>query len=298
MKIITKPIISPVNSIRELRNFTDKINIKKLFYNVSDTFVSTIKPNANMKPVKFSVYNYTNAARYSCDFQADLTKAQTFVLQKVKEPNFPVNVTPQMTVYYNPKRIGQVFEKVFNPQTLKTEKKPLEVNILQAFDGVWETTFYFMKKDLSECVGYVTIGDWQKLAAANGGKAKKGITISFLQNHDNNKYAGIGKLADRLEIEYCLKNNIKPLIRSESDPGAHIAHFLRGKRFYPPNKGHARNFFLRKYKSDNLNEIIPRLLAQSNGKKIDIHDWYIVDMYLPQRVVEKHIKEIKRKPIL
>ena len=299
MGIITKPIINHVRNISELHKFSQKLNLKKLFYNVSDTFVSTLKQNEKFKPVSLNLFNYTNSTNYSCKLLTDLSKAQTFVLQKAKTPENTQHIKSHMIVHYNPKRVANVFEKVFNKATQKVEKTPLEVNVLESYDGVWETTYYFMRKDLSECVGYVTLGDWQKLAKANGHTPQKGITVSFLQNFDNSKYSGIGKLADQLEIEYCLKNKINPLILSEADPGSHIAHYKRGKRFFPLRDGdYAKDFFTQKYNCSNVNTIISKLLTENGDKKIDISDWPCINMCLSKSAVAKYLKQIKEKPIL
>ena len=106
-------------------------------------------------------------------------------------------------------------------------------------------------------------------------------------------------MADQLEIEYCLKNKINPLILSEADPGSHIAHYKRGKRFFPLRDGdYAKDFFTQKYNCSNVNTIISKLLTENGDKKIDISDWPCINMCLSKSAVAKYLKQIKEKPIL
>ena len=267
MKITTKPVFNAVKYLYKTNSEQLLLDVSKFYGVRKDMFVASNKVANNIKPVKLKLYSYSNSMNYVTNIDMDLNVPQKIILEKTEIIKDSKAIKDHISVYYNPNTVAQVFEKVFNKATQKIEKKPLDVNIMQSFDGLWETTYYFMRKDLSECIGYVTLGDLKKLAIKNGLKPQKGITVSFLQNFNNNKYAGIGKLADRLEIEYCLKNKIKPVIISEADPGSHIAHYKRGKRFFPlVDDNDAKKFFVDKYKSDNVNAIIAKLLSENDGK--------------------------------
>lgn len=272
-------------------------NMKPLFTLDKDIAVFKGKP-AKLTHVNFEMYNYATLSRNLGEAEIDLTKPTEIMLDKFQSQS--KSRQKLLKVFYNPDCNATIYVRKQNNKTGKIEKKPMEVNIMRSSDEEGHTTFHFMKKDLSKEVGYVTILDYAKEKKIKGlNKAPKGITVSCLQNWDDKKYSGIGKLADRLGVEYCLKNRIKPRIISEADPGSHIAHYKRGKRFYPLDKdGFAYEYFKEKYNCTDMNKVIKKLLEKSDENEIDIKDWGSADMYLPQKMIDKYIQIIKENPLL
>lgn len=245
--------------------------------------------------VDFELYNYSVLSKNFGRVKIDLTKPSEIILEHSQSHR-----GKPLKVFYDPNCNGIIYVRKLNKKTGKIVKKPIEVNIMRSFDGEWQTTYHIMKKNLSKELGYVTIGDYAMEQSAKGlNKAPKGITISFLQNWDDKKYSGIGELADRLSVEYCLKKGIKPRITSEADPGSHIAHYKRGKRFFPLEKDSCvYEYFKECYHSTDLNKIINKLLQRSDEKRIDIRDWGSAKMYMPKSLIEKYTQMIKENPIL
>lgn len=272
-------------------------NVKALY--TLDRDIAVFQHKApNLTTVNLEMYNYTVLAKNTGKVKIDLSKPAEIILEKTQREHF---LGPkELKVFYDPNCKGTIYVRKLNQKTGKIVKKPIEVNIMRSFDGEWQTTYHIMKKNLSKELGYVTIGDYAMQAKAIGyKKAPKGITISFLQNWDDKKYSGIGELADQISVEYCLKHNIKPRITSEADTGSHIAHYKRGKRFFPLEKDSiAHEYFKINYNCTDVNKVIKRLLEKSDDKKIDINKWGFAQMYMPKSLIEKYIQMIKENPIL
>ena len=93
------------------------------------------------------------------------------------------------------------------------------------------------------------------------------VIVEYLQNWEDSKKGGIGRLADKLAVKYCIENNIKPVIISNADRGSHVAHYLRGKRFLPPEKDTSSYDYLAKnYGCTNLNKILTKRFGKKRRK--------------------------------
>lgn len=267
--------------------------LKPLFTLDRDIAVFSKAANAKLSDVKLKLYNYSALSNNMAEVKIDLSKPCEIRLEKYE--SILKSRQKPMTAFYNPDCNGTIYVRKLNKKTGQVVKKPLQVNILRSEDGA-EITYHFMKKDLSKELGYVCFLDLKKEAPSLN---REGLSVSFLQNWDDKKYSGIGELADRLEVEYCLKNNMKPRITSDAEVGSHIAHFKRGKRFCALKKDStAYSYFQEKFNCTDLNKIIKGLLKKSDGKKIDISDWGWVDMYLSKKMIEKYTQMIKENPIL
>lgn len=122
-------------------------------------------------------------------------------------------------------------------------------------------------------VGYVDLQD-----------TKNGVYVCYIKNLNPSLYSGFGKLADQIEVEHCLKNNIKnPYIQSVAAVGTLLQHFKRGKRFIEEGK----NIF--------LNEVLKNL---QKGEQININFLGSAKMFMPQNLVQKYIELIKINPLL
>lgn len=216
----------------------------------------------------------------------------------------------QLTVTQNPADKAILYRKVYDMQTKKTKKIPEEIGIAQS-KNKWMTTYHFLEPETNKEIGFVTICDWQlvkkypqitRLCFSERNLLKnypklgirgKRITIDYLQNNFPEKYSGIGKAADQIAIEYCLKTGIKPVITSIADLNSHAAHYLRGRRFFTDKK------LISQFGTSDPNEIIRQRIKETpTGEHVRCSDLGMLDMYMPQSVVKKYLNKIKNHPIL
>lgn len=233
----------------------------------------------------------------------DLSKPQVFEL-KNNEKNFYKNSS--LTVYYNPKRIGYLHDKT-NNSTLKTA---IVFSKLKEEDYA----FNFMSEDLNKSYGYV---DFTKLKIpefsfyygyrdemvrnwVEEGIVGERIIVNYLKNFDEKKIGGIGKLSDKMLVKFCLDNNMQPNIVAEADSGSHVAHYLRGRRFFElESTSLGYNFFMSKYGTADINKILEKLIKESKltGIPVNLCGWGVAAMYMPKKIVEKYISELAAHPI-
>lgn len=231
----------------------------------------------------------------------------------------PKTKTPKkISVQKNPPDKGTIYKKVFNEETGVTEKVPMDVDIAKSKDGN-TVSYYFLEPETQEELGFVIIDDW-RMAKFNPvfdyyldnskliddfpeqGIEGERISIEYLQNNNEEKYSGIGRLADQIAIEYCLQEGIEPNIISLAEPNSHAAHYKRGRRFLPVDK-YDKDIdyyeFVKEYGTDDPNKIVEeRITKTPKGKKVDTSDLFGIYMYMPQEVVQKYLKQIKENPVL
>ncbi len=288
--------------------------VKSAFTLKKDIFISN---KEQKKSYYVNLFNpYTRIYNYST-LNLDLSRPCTIRLAETKAN--PLRNKP-LILKFHPDNIGTVYKKVKDRKTGTIKKKPLKVRILTSSDNVWTTTYHFLSKDLKKEIGYVSIGDYKLLKENDKNEflrlkfydrfllknhEKQGITgdrikILYLQNSDDSVYSGVGRLADRLAVEYCLKQGLPLNIVSDADIGSYIAHYKRGKRYFVPEKdSYSREFFIEKYGENNPNKIIEQLLSNhtGSGEKIDLHNWGALPMYLPHKIAEKYAEMSKFSPL-
>lgn len=138
--------------------------------------------------------------------------------------------------------------------------------------GLGNFTHYEVK-DNRIPVGYVDLND-----------TPRGCYVLYIKNMNPDLYKGFGKIADQIEVEHCLKRNIEyPLITSVAKFNTHISHFKRGKRFIDEGV----NVFLQTV-VENLKK----------GEKVITSYLGCQAMYMPQDLVNKYMKIIKKAPLL
>lgn len=194
----------------------------------------------------------------------------------------------------------------------RRKNKPVNVTVLKSNGTQYETTYRFMSENLKKEYGYLNltlckkpkdfeymyIDDDKCLLKDYPEFSIKGarVVVDYLENHNDSRYSGIGKLADKMTVKHCLDNKIKPVVISIADWDSHVAHYKRGKRFLPlvPDT-RAYKFFMDKYGSADVNEILKKLVEKSEltGETVDISGWHPIPMYLPQALAQKYEKELK-----
>lgn len=269
----------------------------------------------NFKEIETSVFNpYTNIMIFG-NFKINLSRPAELTFRKFSSDSAR---NKQITLRYNPENKATIYKRI-KTKDGGIKKQKLDVNVLTSNDGEWRTTYHFFTPNLKKEIGYITIGDYSTLKKVNpyefmnekyfnnalfADYKKQGIIgdrikIDYLQNWDDKRYSGIGALGDRLSVEYCLRNKLPLNIISEADFNSHIAHFLRGKRYFiPPKDSAAGEFFQKRYGTRNPNAIIKNLLKESNGNRIDTSGWGLLPMYMPKETAEKYVKSALESPII
>lgn len=264
-------------------------------------FLPLIKKNAQANRTLFS----RNAIKDSFAKQEGVVKEflLTHFEYKTRKPQ-------NITVKQNSLNKATLYQKVFDPQTKKIKKIPTQIGIAES-KNKWMTTYHFIEPETDKEIGFVTICDWQQakkypqivsLCVIEGKLLKdypklgikgKRITIDYLQNNMPEKYSGVGKAADQIAIEYCLRNDIKPMITSIADLNSHAAHYIRGRRFFPD-----KNFAIRFGTYDPNTIIKQRIKETPKGEKVNCSDLGELNMYMPQKIIQRYMRKIKNHPIL
>lgn len=229
---------------------------------------------------------------YETDKIVDITKPQHFKWIVKRLFSFYKNV---FTADFEPDKTGILFDK-------KT-KNPIEVFIVKShstkdddIDG-----FHFFSKDLRKEYGKVIFtNDYESCSKKlSSDYEKEGITgdrivVLWLENRYDGQIGGVGKLADKLAVRYCIEKGIEPNIVSVAYNGSEIAHYKRGKRFFEPLKDSpAYKFLLDKYGTSNPNEVFENMIKNSEktGAKIDLSPFGNCEglaMYLPKNLVKQY----------
>lgn len=285
--------------------------VKPMYTLDRDVFVAAQKAAQEFPRIRVSVTLPTEKTTFAASQRINLNEKQNIILESLK------NADEKLVLEYNPLNIGTVLQKVG-----KRKKQPLEVAVLRSTNKA-ATSYYFMTKDLKEQVGFLKITDPQLLKKISrkdfndelkgfyllddfpeyGVKGKR-ILVDYLKNQNEEKYSGIGVLADRICVEYCMQRKMKPMIVSESVMGngregaPHIAHYKRGKRFLPLRDKAAKEVFIEEYGEVDTNKVIEKLLETKKGKWTDTADWGLAPMYLPENKIREYMKMAKNEPIL
>lgn len=262
----------------------------------------------------FSRTNSQNTNFIKLEFKPDTFEKNENRIEHftIRHTNYCSHRRRKVKVELNLKDKAVIYKKVLNTETGQTTKAPLEVFVAKSQDK-YRTSYHFLDKNANE-IGFVTICDWSKAPSTEKcdivylknyrklGIVGDRITIECLQNNNELKYAGIGKAADQVAIEYCLKEGLTPNIVSLADTGSLIAHYKRGRRFFKIKKNDIFSDYegiMSKYGTNDPNKIIETLLAdQPKGSWIDCTDLYQLYMYMPQEIIQKYLNKIKEHPIL
>ena len=291
-------MISNINKTSVSQNFGKFNNISFLRRTTADVFEKQQISNTVIKGEQknnyidgLHLYNPLGYYPIDIDTPIDITKPQKFEIKKKK---FWGGYNASCKVEFDPKKKGQLVDK-------KTGK-PIDVFILKLHDSYIDS-FHFVSKDFQHEYGHVEFSyDMEAYSEAYTKDYSKEniigdrIIVSWLKNEDDEHIGGVGKLADKVAVKYCVENNITPNIVSLAGDDSHLAHYSRGKRFIQPGKySNERAFLMGTYGTKDPNQVLEKLLKKSKqtGEKIDLSDWneYYFMMYLPQDLVEKYKNE-------
>ena len=263
-----------------------------------------------LKKINQSNYqrNIDKLFRFEKDiFSKNTPEIKTF---SINHFGFSSWIPQKLKVTQNVNDKAVLYKKIYDLKSGKIKKIPFEAGIAKS-KNKWMTTYHFLEPETNKEIGFVTICDWQqakkypqfvtlylsewkllKNYSELGVKGKR-ITIDYLQNNNSGIYSGIGRAADQIAVEYCLKIGIKPMITSIADFNSHAAHYLRGRRFF-----YDKNFEMRFGISDPNILIKQRIKNTPKGQKVNCRDLGELNMYMPQKVIKKYLNKIKKHPIL
>ena len=219
----------------------------------------------------------------------------------------------RVEVEQNPLDRAVIYKKVYDKENKFIKKIPYEVGIAKSKNSFF-TTYHLVEDNTKREIGYINICNFTKLPKnkytaflfnknlmkdyPEYGIVGERINIDYIQNNYESEFSGIAKITDQIAIEYCLRHNIRPLILSESEMNAHIAHYKRGRRFFLPKNEKRIKKFTDVFGTDNPNEILKDRLEKANGKRVECADLGDLLMYMPESVIQQYIEKIKQHPIL
>ena len=150
---------------------------------------------------------------------------------------------------------------------------PVQINISKEnISGYGQITKYTIR-DKAIAIGMVNLKD-----------TITGVKVDFIENLYPQLYSGIGKIADQLEVEHCLKRNLSSFdIISYAALNSHALHYLRGKRFFS------------KEAEQKIQDIIN---STPKGQQFDTRKLGIQKMYMPESLIQKYIEICKKNPLI
>ena len=251
--------------------------------------------NTRCKSIKknLSLYNPFSETFSHGEVDFDMNKPKIFTLKNK-------NSDKDLIVKYDPKIKGNLTSRITG------KKVPVAILETKEKDLPNEAAFIFMSKDLLKEYGFVHLHRPKMVKDHYSGDLlkdypKEGIVgdrliVEYLCNETNGKLKGVGKLADEMEVKYCLDNNIKPNIISYAKINTEVAHYKRGKRFIEPEKDtYVYKELMRKYKTADMNKIVRKFIKEDNEKTC-IQGFYYPTMYMPKELFNKYKKKfIKNK---
>jgi len=210
------------------------------------------------------------------------------------------NSEKYLTVKYDPNSKGNL--------TSKENGQKIPVVVLEAYEGenTNRVSYHFMSEDLYREYGYVQLlkPDMKKIKTSRElykdypeeGIVGDRLIVEYLKNETRDKLGGVGKLADKMAVKYCLDHNISPNIISYAKINSEVAHYKRGKRFIPPEKDSIEyKALMQRYDTADMNKIIEELLKKDKDDNIFIQGFYYPVMYMPKELFEKYKNEITSK---
>lgn len=232
---------------------------------------------------------------------------------KVNHVDYSTGEVKTITVNQNPLDKAVLYKKVYNSLTGKYDKKPFCVDVASCEEK--NLTRYVLldpksHKELAYCEiaqvkklpHDVVVGSLLTKDFPEYGLVGDKVTILGLKNNYHDSLSGVGEVCDRIAIEYCLKNKIKPNIISYADCDSHAAHYKRGRKFIDVRK---TPFFLdpqkfyQRYGTYDPNVVIKKLVDSApEGQRVCTGNLFGVFMYMPQDVVQNYMKVINQQPIL
>lgn len=185
---------------------------------------------------------------------------------------------------------GEIMLKTVDASGNKSHEKLLvEINVKKIHPPGLNPISTYKITNGSDKIGYVKIEE----------KAD-GAYIYNIENTMQDKYSGIGKLADRIAVENCLSRGLKDFaITADATLNSHAAHYLAGKRFGNIGYSDRLKLIKRQYGTTNINKIVKEIIETTPpGEKYYTSNLKTVPMYLPKKLINEYTKLAQTNPIL
>lgn len=285
--IILNPVTTNIFTLKNVQQPHKNISFCGLNSIRKDTFEQTAKK------IFLKIYNPFTHSYSSGEVLTALDKPQTFDLKHNSNSIFEGT---HLKLDYDPSRVDYIFDKI--------TQKPIKTVILKSMDDVNSISYNFMSENLEKEYGYVSFSLYNPTDKItfnellqdrpNQGIIGQKIVVDYLQNWNDEEIGGIGHLSDKLIVKYCLDNNLPVNIVSVADRGSHLAHYLRGKRFFPLEED-SLNYYKENFGETDINKILKRMSDLHNkNEKIKLKMGFL-PMYMPKELVTKYINELTTK---
>lgn len=238
------------------------------------------------------VYNPFTHSYSKDEIITNFSKPQIFNLKHNSRAMYEGKI---LKIDYDPNRIDFLFDKV--------NKKPIKTVILKTTDDINSISYNFMSENLKKEYGYLNFSHHENIDnicfdellqdRPEQGIIGSKIVIDYVQNWDDANVGGIGHLADKLAVKYCLDNDFPVNIVSVADRGSHLAHYLRGKRFFPLEENSISwNYYKENFGETDINKILEKeASSRLKNEKINL-DMGFLPMYMPKELANKYVKEL------
>lgn len=248
------------------------------------------------KKISLKIFNPFSHSYSEGEVISTLNKPQIFTLTKNSRKAYDGT---KLEVDFDPARTDFLFDKI--------NKKPIKTIILKITDNKNQVGYNFMSENLEHEYGYVNFSIHKDKTSKTlikellEDRPEQGIIgpkliVDYLRNWDNETVGGIGHLADKLAVKYCLDNNLPVNIVSVADKGSHMAHYLRGKRFFPLEEGsYTWDYYKETFGETDINKILAKEAEFRTPNKKIKPDMSLLAMYMPQNLVEKYKQELLLK---
>lgn len=165
---------------------------------------------------------------------------------------------------------------------------------MQLWSKIWPKETEYEIYDGRINIGHVYIAD-----------TNYGCYVQRIENKKPYEYGRFGYLADKTEVQYCLEKGMDTFeIRSQGALNSHALHYLRGKQF----EGIATTDQIRTFQymfpwakldSFDYNTIVKFIIDNTpKGEKFNTEFLGQIPMFMPQKVIQKYIKELIKNPII
>lgn len=250
------------------------------------------------KKIFLKVYNPYTHSYSKGEIIVNLNKPQIFELRHNSRAIYEGTT---LKIGYDPNRTDFLFDKV--------NKKPIKTVILKTTDGKNGIGYNFMSENLEKEYGYLNFSCYENNEflffdellqdRPEQGIIGPKIVIDYVQNWDDVRVGGIGHLADKLSVKYCLDNNLPVNIVSVADRGSHLAHYLRGKRFFPLEENSISwNYYKENFGETDVNKILEKEAASHLKNEKTKLNMGFLPMYMPKELAAKYVKELASEKII
>ena len=258
---------------------------------INFSFIQTRKQNTVNSPLHRNIGLQTDVVSFSRNYSAETPK------EKIKK--------------LVPKHKGLIYKKVKDRKDKTIKKVPIKVDIEKSDFGSFDfihkgkrigyVILTYIPED--ECINEICDYEGSEFLHKNykdEGVVGDRIEVGFVYNCDEDKYGGIGHLADLIEVAACKELGFEPNVISASTTTAAPIHYKRGKRFIPFEK-YCTDDEMKRYKliGKDPNKIVQKIIKKTpKGEEFNTSSIKIEPlMYMPKEMIQELEEELEKHPI-